>query len=102
MDKWSKAEKKIARDAFDKAYQKCCEEIIKEIQSFSFDSQDEIWELCNRLNQYRKEVRNIFDYRYSQFFFIFPIMIHKGWITLEDLEGLKEDKMSHFKRATSL
>ena len=64
--KWSKQEKKLARMAFDNAYQRECRQIIEEIRNSKLEEPQDIWKLCDMLNDRRKEIDRIYDYRYSQ------------------------------------
>ena len=48
---WSKAEKKIAKEAFDKAYQRESKKIIKEIKEYKLEQAEDIWSLSEMLNE---------------------------------------------------
>jgi hypothetical protein len=93
--KWSKKEKSISRAAFDKAYRNECDRIMKTIRQ-KVDSLSEprgIWELEDYLYEKRKEIDNKYDYRYSALMPVFGRLVREGWITMNDLEGLGEEKI---------
>jgi hypothetical protein len=103
-DKWTKKEKAIARRAFENAYTKECKEIINKIREIANDASepDDIWRLYDFLDEKRKEINIKYDYRYSVLILVFARLLGEGWITVGDLEGLKEDKIdriTHLGRA---
>ena len=103
-DKWTKKEKTVARRAFENAYKKECKEIINKICEIANDASepDDIWRLCDFLDEKREEIGIKYDYRYSVLILVFARLLKEGWITVNDLEGLKEDKIDrirHLERA---
>ncbi|HEX4079168.1 MAG TPA: hypothetical protein VHX61_09890 [Rhizomicrobium sp.] len=63
--KWSSSEKKIAREAYNAAW----------------------------LREQRKDIGEMFDYRYSQLPVVFARAIRMGHMEVERLAGLSEDKL---------
>ena len=53
--------------AFDNAYRKECNEIINKIREIANDASepDDIWRLCDFLDEKSKEIGIKYDYRYS-------------------------------------
>jgi hypothetical protein len=98
---WSKAEKKIAKDAFGKAYQRESEKIIEEIKNYKLEKPEDIWSLSEMLNKREKEIEQIYDYRYSQLIMVFAILIKRGFLSIKDLAGLSDDKLDHIKKLMS-
>ena len=92
--KWTKQEKKIARIAFDKAYQKECQQIISEIKNTNLEKPEDLWDLCNILNDRRNEIDKIYDYRYSQLIHVFALLIKRDFLRLNDLEGLSDEQLN--------
>jgi len=94
--KWSSSEKKIARDAFDKAYQNEIEEIENAIKEKvkKLEMASDIWSLHDYLTKRRKEIDRKYDYRYSQLLFVFRTLISQNYISVNDLSGLSEEKIS--------
>jgi hypothetical protein len=99
---WSKAEKKIAKEAFDKAYQRESEKIIKEIKNYKLEKPEDIWSLSEILNKREKEVDQIYDYRYSQLVMVFAILIKRGFLSIEELDGLSSEKLEQIRKIKSL
>ena len=102
--KWSKAEKKTARKAFDLAYNRECADLIKKIQSKAekLSAPEDIWNLNDFM---AKEIRNIgktYDYRYSVLLWVFARLIKDRWLSIDELEGLSEDKLSRINNLLDL
>ena len=102
--KWSKAEKKAARKAFDLAYERECTDLIKKIQSKAekLSAPEDIWNLHDFMT---KEIRNIgktYDYRYSVLLRVFVQLIRDKWLNINELEGLSEAKMSRINNLLDL
>jgi hypothetical protein len=98
-DKWSKQEKAVARRAFETAYEKECGEIINKIQEMAKKASDpdEIWQLHDFLNTKRREIDDKYDFRYSMLILVFARLLKERWIDTQDLEGLREDKITKIK-----
>ena len=94
--KWSKTEKRKARGAFDKAYERECAELVREIRAKAkeLSHPDDIWKLHDFLTDEKKKLSHKYDFRYSVLVFIFAILIEEGWLSLEELDGIGEDKIS--------
>ncbi len=97
--KWSKTEKKVARAAFEKAYQRECLDIIEKIRTKAkkISKPDNIWRLHDFLTQKRGEIDEKYDYRYSKLILVFARLINEGWIDFSDLKGLAEDKIDRIE-----
>ena len=102
--KWSKTEKKIARAAFEKAYQRECSDIIEKIRikAKEISEPDNIWRFHDFLTEKRHEIDEKYDYRYSKLILVFARLINEGWINFSDFEGLAEDKIDRIKFLTNL
>ena len=86
--RWSDAEKKIARQVFDKALQQELNEVIHKVKEMARDLKEpsELWKME--------------DYRYSQLPLVFGLLVRKGQIRLEDLQGLGEEKLAYVRFIT--
>lgn len=93
--KWSQTEKKIAREAFNKAYQKECNVIIAKLKKMikTTKEPDDIWHICDYLTEQRDRTDEKYDYRYSVLIFVFARLIKEGWLKEADLEGIGKDKI---------
>ncbi len=96
---WSHSEKKIARAAFDAAYESemtSLKMILREKVS-QLSKNEQVWELHNYLTDRRKWVDKKYDYRYSQLIRVFGILLSEGYLSLDLLTGLNEDKIDAIK-----
>lgn len=93
--KWSKTEQRIARKAFEKAYERECADLVNKIRAKAgnITKPDDIWRLHDFLTRKRKEVDKKYDYRYLVLFLVFGQLIKDGWLDFKDLEGLAEEKI---------
>ncbi len=98
-ESWSKKEKAIARRTFEGAYEKECKDLIKEIQKRANEAKDpiDIWRLHDFLTRRIEEIEGKYDYRYSRLIFVFARLLKEGWITVGEIEGLKEDKIDKIR-----
>ena len=98
--KWTKKEKKVAREAFEKANAREAEHIVKTVKEMAekIDSLEGVWDLQRFIREKKKEFYLKYDYRYSVLLMVFGTLIAQGWLTLEDLEGLDEEKMEYLRR----
>ncbi len=93
--KWSKAEKEVARRAFDSAYERECGAIRAKLQEMTASASQpaDIWEIHDYLSDRRRAVDGKYDYRYSVLIMVFSRLIEEGWLTEPDLLGLGADKI---------
>ena len=99
---WTKAEKKIAKEVFNLAYQRECKKIINDIKKYRLEKPEDIWSLSEMLNKREKEIDQIYDYRYSQLIMVFAILIKRGFLSTKDLKGLSEDKLDKIEKLRNL
>ena len=97
--KWSAEEKKIARNIFDKVYQTEVEEIkntlIKKVQKIK--NGNDIWDINDFLTNKRISIDKKYDYRYSRLIIVFGILLSEKYLTVNDLNGLNEEKIEMIK-----
>ena len=98
-EKWSKSEKKIARKAYDAAYQRECAAIIAKVQQMAseMETPTDLWKLEDYLYEQRRDTDEKYDYRYSVLLMTFNWLLSEGWLTFEDLDGLSEAKLTHLQ-----
>ena len=98
-EKWSKKEKSIARQAFDNAYGKECKEIIAEMRKMANEASkpEHIWQHHDFLTEKREATDDKYDYRYSMLIPVFARLIKEGWMKLDDLEGMRDDKIEKIR-----
>ncbi len=102
--KWSKAEKKIARRAFDMAYARECADLIKKIQTKAekLSDPEDIWKFHDFMRNEAREIGKKYDYRYSVLHLVFAGLLKDGWLTKDELKGLSEDKLNRINRLLDL
>ena len=92
--KWSPSEKKIARSAYDAALESALARIMTEFKSKAgaVTTPSEMWEIEDYLHRERREIDELFDYRYSQLPLVFARLIRVGHLDENRLAGLSEEK----------
>ena len=102
--KWTEAEKKVARRAFDAALKRECSAVMEKLKSLAAQAErpDEIWAIHDYLTAQRKTIDEKYDYRYSQLIIVFGRLLRENWIEDKDLEGLGEDKLQSIRRIASI
>jgi hypothetical protein len=101
---WNANEKKVARSAFDKSYQREMEEIQNDLfeKVAKIKNDKDVWSIHNYLSKRRNNIDNKYDYRYSQLILVFSKLMKEGYLKEEDLSGLSEDKVDLIKKMSSI
>jgi hypothetical protein len=101
---WSPTEKKIARAAFDSAYERECAGILREVNKMLADATDSqvVWKIEKHIEKRRRDMEHRYDFRYSVLLMHFAGMLRDRVLTEEDLSGLSSDKMETIRRFASL
>jgi TPP-dependent pyruvate/acetoin dehydrogenase alpha subunit len=101
---WSTAEKQIAHDAFEKAYQRETSTLIEVVRqrASGISELDDMWQLHDFLSARRHELDGKYDYRDSVLIFVFAGLVKEGWLSLDDLHGLKADKLAKISALTRM
>lgn len=104
QNEWSSAEKKLAREVFDRAYEREIAALVKDVRmkSSTLEAIDDLWQLHDFLSAKRHEIDGKYDYRYSVLLFVFARLIRDGWLDLYELEQLTTDKLSKIKALTRM
>ena len=102
--KWSDVEKKIARRAFDAAFQKECTAVIQRLIALAVNARrpDDIWAIHDYLTEQRKKIDEKYDYRYSQLIVILGRLLSEKWIEEDDIAGLSDEKLQIIHHIASL
>ena len=92
---WSDREKNIAKEAFNKAYLREVNNLIREVreQANSISELNHLWQLHDFLSARRHEMDGKYDYRDSVLIFVFARLVNEGLLHLNELEGLAKDKL---------
>ncbi|XHX80106.1 MAG: hypothetical protein RBJ76_09325 [Stenomitos frigidus ULC029] len=93
---WTDIEKTIARTAFDQAYKREIEALLKQVQeeTSTLTELGELWRLHDFLSAKRHQVEGKYDYEYSALPFVFAGLVKEGWLHVSELEGLSKDKLA--------
>ncbi|WP_311134687.1 hypothetical protein [Synechococcus sp. CS-1328] len=96
---WSEQEQGIARGALDRAQLRAVHVLIEAIrvQSGRLDSIDSVWNLHDFLSTQRYQIEGRFDFRLDGILFVFASLLKEGLISLEELEGLGDEKLAKIK-----
>ena len=97
---WSAAEKRIARRAFDAALGKALTGILAtfKAKAAAAASPSDMWAVEDYLRQRRREIDDVFDYRYSRLVLVLARLIRDGHLDEAQLAGLGEDKLAAIRR----
>ena len=100
---WAPTEKKLARIAFDKAFERQCTAITQEARRMleSKTVPSEIFRVQEYLTEQRRIVDGLYDYRYSQLLGVFGRLLSDGWLREGDLNGLRPQKIAKIKHQAS-
>ena len=95
-ESWSTSEKQVARRAFDAARGREYKQLLSQTRQMADAMQEpsDLWRLHDFLTETRREIDEKYDYRYSVLIVVFARLIHEGWLSLEELEGLSEEKLA--------
>lgn len=98
--KWSEREKKFARLVFDATLQRELSEVMADFKQRAERAQkpDDLWAIEAWLAHRRRDIDTKYVFRYSQLIIVFGTLLREGRITLQQLEGLADDKLSHIER----
>lgn len=91
---WSASEKKIARQAFDRALNKELAALLAQLKqrASQANSPADIWDIQDYLSEQRQQIDRKYDYRYSQLIWVFGQLLREQWLEESDLTGLAADK----------
>lgn len=101
--RWSTAEKKIARQAYDEALEAALSKAMAEFKAraTAAATPGDMWDVEVFLRETRREIDRTFDYRYSQLLSVFALLIRQGHMEEAALSGLSEDKRAMVRHILS-
>jgi hypothetical protein len=102
--RWTAAEKKAARKAFDQALERNLAAIMAEAKRAMAKASEpaDLWEVEAYLTESRENVDRRYQFRYSHLLTVFSILMRDGWLTEHDLVGLQADKIANIKRGAEV
>jgi hypothetical protein len=100
---WPASEKKIARRAFEAALESALAGIMADFKAkaAAAATPSDMWDAGDWLHRRRREIDELFDYRYSQLPLVFGRLIVEGHLDEGRLTGLSEDKLEETRRYVS-
>lgn len=104
MDKWTKSDKKIARELFELARERDYKKLVKAIQlkAKNLTTPESIWELRDFLNSKAKEFDQKYDYRYSVLDDVFVNFIRENLLNFHELQPLSKEKQKQIKHILNI
>jgi len=101
--KWSASEKKSARRAFEAALESALAGVMAEFKAkaAAAATPSDMWDVGNWLHRRRREIDELFDYRYSQLPCVFARLVLEGYLDEQRLAGLSEDKLEEVRYLNS-
>ncbi|WP_264319583.1 hypothetical protein [Zarconia navalis] len=101
---WSPVEQKTAREAFEKAYQREISALLEQVRATTNEMAelDELWTLHDFLSAKRHEIDGKYDYNYQVLLFVFANLIKDGWLHLEELQNLEQEKLAKIAALTRM
>src|SRR5882762_588625 len=99
--RWTAAEKKVARRAFDQALERHLSAIIAEAKRMMANvaNPSDLWGVEAYLTESRKTVDRIYQFRYSHLLRVFSVLMRDEWLNEADLVGLQPEKIADIKRS---
>ena len=93
---WSETEEKIAKQALQTAYERETSALINDVRDRlkTIDKLDDLWYLHDLLSTKRYEIDGKYTYDSNTFVFDFSGLIKEGWMTFDDLQGLRAELLS--------
>lgn len=93
---WTESEKKIAKTAFNQAYEREIKALMNQVRgrTSTLVELEDLWQLHDFLSAKRHEIEGKYDYQYAALLFVFARLVKEGWLDLKELEGLDKDKLS--------
>lgn len=101
-NQWSHQEEQIAQAAFQKAYEREIEALMQEVerQVKTAEVAEDLWRLHDLLSAKRHEIDGKYEYETSTLLFILAELVQGGWLQLQELQGLEQEKISKIKALT--
>ena len=93
---WSDSEMSVAREAFDRAYERAIDQLVSAVRSRSatLNSADAVWALHDFLSIQRHTMEGRFDFQLEGILFLFAGLVKDELLGLDELAGLERDKLS--------
>jgi hypothetical protein len=102
--RWTEAEKKLSRQAFEIALQAELADVLRDFKAraAAVRTPEDMWLIEHFLSQRRRELDAKYDYRYSQLISVFGQLVREGRLAEAQLKGLSHDKLEFIRRIALL
>jgi len=99
---WSASEEMIARQAFERAYERALDGLIEHLRDRlpQLNGAESLWELHDFLSIQRHAIEGRFDFREPGLLFVFAGLLKDQLISLEELQGLEAIKLAKISAMT--
>ena len=96
---WSESEETIARQAFERAYERALDGLIEHLRDRlpQLNGAESLWELHDFLSIQRHVIEGRFDFRSDGILFVFASLVKEGLLQVDELAGLDEEKLTKVK-----
>ncbi len=103
-DTWTTAEKKLARELFERAASNEEAELIADIKgrAAQLSDLDAVRGLQAHIGSAVREFQVKYDFRYSQLLFVFARLVREGRLSRSELNRLSDDKLALVDRMLTL
>ena len=93
---WADNELAIAREAFDRAYERAIDRLVLAVRtrSATLTSADTVWALHDFLSIERHTMEGRFDFQLEGILFVFAGLVKDELLQLEELAGLERQKLA--------
>ena len=101
---WNKTEEEIGQKALKKAYEREINDLIQTVRESAIQivRLDDLWQLNDFLSAKRHHLDGKYNYSDSMLLFILAQLIQEGWLYLDDLEGLSQNKLTKISALTRM
>lgn len=103
-DAWTSTEKDIAQEVFNRAYEREISSLIRDVRekAGAIAELDDLWRLHDYLSARRHEIDGKYEYDYSSLLFVFAELVRDGWLQLDELKPLSQDKLAKIAALTNM
>jgi len=101
---WSANEETIARQVFERAYERALAGLIEHLRDRlpQLNGAESLWELHDFLSIQRHAIEGRFDFREPGLLFVFAGLLKDQLISLEELHGLEAIKLAKISAMTRI
>jgi len=100
---WTPTEKRLAKIAFEKAFERQCTAITQEARRMleTATAPSDIFRVQEYLTEQRRIVDRLYNYRYSRLLGVFGRLLSDGWLSEGDFNGFEPEKIAKIKHEAS-